>query len=99
MLDPEINALVHSCYARDPNLDSVLLQRWQKETVRQRNNHHEPVLRCVPVDSFGEHVLVVEDDSLVRETAHGQDHQPGCTLVMPRQEHWVKQFLKLSEDE
>jgi len=56
---------------------------------------YSPVLHVVPVESFGERVLVVEDDLTVRETIDQKSIEPGCTLVLPRQEYWAKQFLSI----
>jgi len=92
---PEIFAIVQSCIARDHKQDSILLQRWEKEYVRSLHQNYTPVLHAVPVESFGECVLVVEDDSAVREAIDQKNIEPGCTLVLPRQEYWAKQFLSI----
>jgi len=59
---PEINAIVQSCEARNHGHDSILFQQWRKECTSNVLTHFEPLLCAVPVDSFGQHVLVVEDD-------------------------------------
>jgi len=58
---------VQSCTDRDKDQDLILLQQWKKEYVRTSNQCNAPVLYSVPVECFGEHVLVVEDDPAVRE--------------------------------
>jgi len=47
----------------------------------------------VPVDSFGECVLVIEDDPSMRESEVRKENQLVCTLVLPQQEWWPKQFM------
>jgi len=65
---PDVYAIVQSCIARDSEQDSILLQCWEKEYIRTLPQSYAPVLHAVPVESFGEHVLVVKDDSAVRES-------------------------------
>jgi len=92
---PDVYAIVQSCIARDSEQDSILLQCWEKEYIRSLHQSYAPVLHVVPVESFGEHVLVVEDDSAVRESINQKNIEPGCTLVLPRQEYWAKPFLSI----
>ncbi len=66
----------------------------EKEYIRTLHQSYALVLHAVPVELFGEHVLVVKDDSAVRE-AIDQKIEPGCTLVLPRQEYWAKQLLSI----
>jgi len=47
----------------------------------------------VPVDAFGKHILVVEDNHSILETVPKQLLQAGITLVTPRESHWPQQFL------
>jgi len=51
-------------------------------------------LHAVPVESFGQQVLVVEDDPVVHESIHQKEYEPRCTLVLPRDEYWAKQFIE-----
>ncbi len=53
------------------------------------------VLHAVPVESFGKHVLIEEDDPDVRDAIDHKNIELGCTLVLPRQEYWAKKFLSL----
>jgi len=92
---PEIHAVVHSCSNQDTDEDSILFQRWNKEMLQKANQHYKPVLHAVSVESFGEHILVIEDDPVVREYAERKENEPGCTLVLPRSEYWPKQFLSV----
>jgi len=92
---PDIYAIVQSCIARDREQDSILFQHWEKEYIRSVHQTYAPVLHAVPVESFGERVLVVEDDSAVREAIDQKNIEPGCTLVLPREAHWAKQFLSI----
>ena len=95
MGDCEIYAVVHSCINRDTDQDSILLQRWNKEMVRKANQRYEPVLHSVSVECFGERVLVIEDDPVVREYVERKEHESGCTLVLPQSEYWPKPFLSV----
>jgi len=90
---PEIQAMVHSCSNRDTEQDSILFKRWNKEMCQKANQCYEPVLHAVSVESFGEHVLVIEDDPVIREYVERKENKPGCTLVLPQAEYWTKQFL------
>jgi len=72
--------MVQSCSNRDTEQDSILCQKWNKEICQIANQHYEPVLHVVSVESFGEHVLMIEDDPVVRE----------CTLVLPWEVYWSK---------
>jgi len=47
----------------------------------------------VPVNAFGEHVPVIKGDPSMRESEVRKEKQPGCTLVLPQQEWWAKQFM------
>jgi len=93
--EPEIHAIVQSCIVRDSEQDSILLHQWEKEYIRTMHQTYSPVFHVVPVESFGERVLFVEDNSTVRETIDQKSIEPGCTLVLPRQEYWAKQFLSI----
>ncbi len=86
-------AIVQSCIGRDIEQDSILLQCWEKEYVRALQQSYAPIIHAVPVESFGECALVVEDDPAVREAIDQKNVEPGCTLVLPIQVYWVKQFL------
>jgi len=90
--DPEVHAIIQSCENRNCELDSILTQRWTKEFRRTSVSHHEPVVQAVSVDSFGQHVLVVEDDLILRESIHREELLEGCTLVLPRDDFWPNQF-------
>jgi len=70
-----------------------LFLRWNKEICQRANQHYGLVLHAVSVESFGEHVLVIEDDPVVREYVEKKENEPGCTLVLPREEYWSKQCL------
>ena len=65
---PDVYAIVQSCIARDSEQDSILLQCWEKECFRSLHQSYAPVLHVVPVESFGECVLVAKVDSAVRES-------------------------------
>ena len=95
MGDCETYAVVHSCVNRDTDQDSILLQRWNKEMLWKANQCYEPVLHAVSVESFGEHILVIEDDLVVREYVERKENEPGYTLVLPHTEYWSKQFLNV----
>jgi len=47
----------------------------------------------VTVNAFGECVLVVEDDPSMKESEVTRENHPGCTLVLPQQDWWTKQFM------
>jgi len=64
---PDIYAIVQSCIVRDSEQDLILLQCWEKEYIRTLHQSYAPVLHAVPVELFGECVLVVNDNSAVRE--------------------------------
>ena len=95
MEDPKTHAVVHSCCNRDTDQDSILFQRWNKEMLQKANQCYEPVLHAVSVECFGECVLVIEDDPVVREYVERKEHESGCTLVLPQSEYWSKQFLSV----
>jgi len=63
-----------------------------KEFCRTSVSHYESVVRAVSVDSFGQRVLVVEDDLILRESIHHEELLEGCTLVLPRDDFWPNQF-------
>jgi len=44
------------------------------------------------VKSFGECVLVIEDDPVIREYVKKKENEPGFTLVLPREEYWANNF-------
>jgi len=50
------------------------------------------MIRCVPVDSFGCSILVIEDNRSISETSMLKQLQDGITVVIPREE-WPKKFL------
>ncbi len=85
--------MVQSCCHRDTEQDSILFQRWKKEICQRANQHYEPILHAISVESFGECVLVIEDDPVVREYIEKKENEPGCTLVLSRAEYWSKQFV------
>ncbi len=64
---PDMYAIVQSCIVRDIEQDSILLQHWEKEYIRTLHQSYAPVMHAVPVELFGECVLVVEDNPAVRE--------------------------------
>ena len=90
--DPEVHAIIQSCENRNRELDSILTQCWTKEFRRTSVSHYEPVVRAMSVDSFGQRVLVVEDDLILRESIHHEELLEGCTLVLPRDDFWPNQF-------
>jgi len=48
------------------------------------------------LNHFGEHVLVVEEEvSAIREANDQKNIELWCTLVLPRQEYWLKPFLSI----
>jgi len=64
---PEIHAVVQSCSDRDTEPDSILFQGWNKEMFQKANQCYESILHAMSVESFSEHVLIIEDDPVVRE--------------------------------
>ena len=60
--------------------------------VQKASQHYEPVLHSVSVECFGECVLVIEDDPVVREYVERKEHESGCTLVLPQSEYSVKEW-------
>jgi len=74
MEDPKTHAVVHSCCNRDTDQDSILFQRWNKEMLWKANQCYEPVLHAVSVESFGEHILVI--DPVVREYVEIKEIEP-----------------------
>jgi len=81
-----IIAVVQSCKENDHNPN-------EKETGNVVGGRKQPWLHMVPVNAFGECVLVVEDDPSMRESEVTKENQPGCTLILPWQEWWEKQFM------
>ena len=86
-------AVVQSCKENDHKNDSILYQRWEKETDNVIGGRKQPWLHMVTVDAFGDHVLVVEDDLSMKESEVIRENHPGCTLVLPWQEWWAKQIM------
>ena len=50
------------------------------------------MLHPVPVDSFGCHILVIEDDHTIEETVPKQVLKACVTVVTPRETYWPGQF-------
>jgi len=50
-------------------------------------------LHIIPVDAFGERILVIEDNPSLKEFEMKKKQEPGCTLVLPRENWWSHQFL------
>ena len=50
-------------------------------------------LKIILVDAFGERILVIEDDPLLKGFEMKKKQKPGCTLVLPRENWWSHQFL------
>jgi len=78
----EVFAVVQSCKENLHEDDSILYQRWQKETEDVASGKSRPWLHIVPVDAFGERILVIEDDPLLKEFKIKKKQEPGCTLVL-----------------
>jgi len=95
--DPEVYAIVQSCEKRNQELDSILTQRWRKEWHQISVLHYQPVLQAVSVDSFGQHILMVEDDPILQESMHCDELLEGCTLILPREDFWPNQFQLIFE--
>jgi len=57
--------------------------KWEKETGHVIGGRTQPWLHIVPVNSFGECVLVIEDDPSMRESEVRKENQPGSTHVLP----------------
>jgi len=89
----EIVAVVQSCKENDHDNDSILYQRWEKETDNVIGGRKRPWLHLVTVNAFGKRVLVVEDDPSMKESEVTRENHPGCTLVLPQQDWWTKQFM------
>ena len=90
-------ALVQSCCESNHQNDSILFQRWSKEYTA-RIQSVEPMLRAVPVDSFGCRIFVVEDDHSIIETIPTKNLKAGVMVVTPRHSYWPSQFLSKDED-
>jgi hypothetical protein len=91
----EIFAVVQSCKENEHEDDSILYQRWQKEFEDVVGGGSRPWLHIVPVDSFGDRVLVIEDDPSLKELEIKRQQNAGCTLVLPREEWWSHQFISI----
>lgn len=98
----EVLALIHSCMESDHSCDSVIMERWELEYEEyydnaERRRHYRPLLHCVSVDSFGERIFVMEDLprrwSISTEDVEINEGFPKVTLVLPRDDHWTKQFV------
>jgi len=75
-------AIVQSCKENNHENDSDLYQRWEKETRNDVGGRTQTRLQMVPVYSLGQHVLVIEDDPLMRESEVRKENQPSCTLIL-----------------
>jgi len=95
--NPDVYAIVQPCEKRNQELDSILTQWWRKEWHWIFVAHYQPVLQAVSVDSFGQLVLVVEDDPILQESMHCDDLLEGCTLILPREDFWPNQFQLIFE--
>jgi len=54
-----------------------------KETEDVGGGRSRLWLHIVLVDAFGERILVIEDDPLLKEFEIKKKQEPGCTLVLP----------------
>ena len=95
--EQDTRALVQSCCESNHQNDSILFQRWSKEYTA-RIQSVEPMLRAVPVDSFGCRIFVVEDDHSIIETIPTKNLKAGVTVVTPRDSYWPSQFLSKDEE-
>jgi len=96
--EEETCALVQSCCDSNHQNNSCLFQRWSKEHTA-RVQCVEPMLRAVPVDSFGCRIFVVEDDHLIFETIPTKKLKAAVMVVKPCDTYWPRQFLSKDEDE
>ena len=58
----EVFVVVQSCKENMHEDDSILYQRWQKETEDIGGGQSRPWLHIIPVDAFRERILVIEND-------------------------------------
>jgi len=67
---------------------------WEKESGNEGGGRTQPWLHMVPVNAFGEYVLIIDDDPSMREQSEvRKENQPSCTNVLPQQEWWANQFI------
>jgi hypothetical protein len=96
-VDGELNALVHTCEYSDHTQDSVLCEVWELEfevhTIRGTTEAY-PTLRAVPVSSFDEPVLVLQEMPGLLESVDpiANPYYKRCILVKNRERHWPSKF-------
>jgi hypothetical protein len=97
-IDKEIMALVHSCDDNDHSEDSALCEVWSLEYQVKRDSSNAlvafPTIRAVPVSSFDEAVLVIEEMPGLTEAADvaTNPHYSRCILVKNRERWWASEF-------
>jgi len=92
--DNKVHAIVHACAFSDHQLDSVLIERWQKQMVYDiKTKCYSLFLHIVETDSFDLPVYVVEDLFGLRENIGETQREllNGVSLVIPH-DLWAEKF-------
>ncbi len=88
-------ALIHPCRRSKHSGDSILFERWQLEYKQSSTTSNQskmvPFLQYVNVNSFGDSVLVIEDEPGIFPL-----HSYACpvvSVVLPYESSWSSKFL------